>query len=150
MKSAAQAAAAYVANGSAPTATQQWASNYNAAYPNMIVKATAAIPLWQSAVSTQQAATNMKNGLAKAGNKAPQVAAKVSGAGSASFAAGVRAAGGPGGDYLAFIGPWLSAAASEVQTLNTTNPRGTRQQNRARQAAYDAWVDSQAGNFRVK
>jgi hypothetical protein len=150
MKTAAQAAAAYVANGSAPTAVQLWATDYNAAYPSMIAKATAAIPLWQSQVSTAQAATNMKNGLAKAANKATTVAAKVSGAGSASFAAGVRAAGGAGGDYTAFIGPWLSAVGNEVQTLNTTNPRGTRQQNRARQAAYDAWVDSQAGNFRVK
>jgi hypothetical protein len=150
MKTAAQAAAAYVANGSAPTAVSLWATDYNAAYPTMITKATAAIPLWQSQVSTAQAATNMKNGLAKAANKAAVVAAKVSGAGSASFAAGVRAAGGPGGDYTAFIGPWMSAVGGEVQTLNTTNPRGTRQQNRARQAAYDAWVDSQAGNFRVK
>jgi hypothetical protein len=150
MKTAAQAAAAYVANGAAPTAVQLWASDYNAAYPTMITKATAAIPTWQANVATQQAATNMKNGLAKAANKAQLVAAKVNGAGSASFAAGVRAAGGAGGDYTAFIGPWMSAVGGEVQTLNTTNPRGTRQQNRARQAAYDAWVDSQAGNFRVK
>ena len=150
MKTAAQAAAAYVANGAAPTAVQLWATDYNAAYPSMIDKATAAIPLWQSQVSTQQAATNMRNGLAKARTKANLVATKVSGAGSASFAAGVRAAGGPGGDYTAFIGPWMNAVGQQVQTLDTTNPRGTRQQNRARQAAYDAWVDSQAGNFRVK
>ena len=150
MKTAAQAAAAYVANGAAPTAVQLWASDYNAAYPTMITKATAAIPTWQANVATAQAALNMKNGLAKAANKAQLVAAKVNGAGSASFAAGVRAAGGAGGDYTAFIGPWMSAVGGQVQTLNTTNPRGTRQQNRARQAAYDAWVDSQAGNFRVK
>ena len=150
MKTAAQAAAAYVANGAAPTAVQLWATDYNAAYPSMIDKATAAIPLWQSQVSTPQAATNMRNGLAKARTKANIVATKVTGAGSASFAAGVRAAGGPGGDYTAFIGPWMNAVGAEVQTLDTTNPRGTRQQNRARQAAYDAWVDSQAGNFRVK
>ena len=150
MKTAAQAAAAYVANGAAPTAVQLWATDYNAAYPSMIDKATAAIPLWQSQVSTQQAATNMRNGLAKARTKANLVATKVNGAGSASFAAGVRAAGGPGGDYTAFIGPWMNAVGQQVQTLDTTNPRGTRQQNRARQAAYDAWVDSQAGNFRVK
>ena len=150
MKTAAQAAAAYVANGAAPTAVQLWANDYNAAYPAMIDKATAAIPTWQANVATQQAATNMRNGLAKARNKATLVATKVNGAGSASFAAGVRAAGGPGGDYTAFIGPWMSAVGQEKQTLDTTNPRGTRQQNRARQAAYDAWVDSQAGNFRVK
>ena len=150
MKTAAQAAAAYVANGSAPTAVQLWATDYNAAYPTMINKAIAAIPLWQANVSTAQAAKNMSNGLTKAQAKQGAVATKVSGAGSASFAAGVRAAGGPGGDYTAFIGPWMTAVGNEVQTLNTTNPRGTRAQNRARQAAYDAWVDSQAGNFRVK
>jgi hypothetical protein len=150
MKTAAQAAAAYVANGAAPTAISLWASDYIAAYPTMIDKATAAIPTWQANVATQQAAANMRSGLAKARNKASLVTTKVNGAGSASFAAGVRAAGGPGGDYTAFIGPWMSAVGSQVQTLDTTNPRGTRQQNRARQAAYDAWVDSQAGNFRVK
>jgi hypothetical protein len=150
MKTAAQAAAAYVANGSAPSATALWSADYNAAYPTMITKAIAAIPTWQANVSTLLAAKNMANGLTKAGTKAAAVATKVNGAGAASFAAGVRAAGGPGGDYTAFIGPWLSAVGSEVQTLNTTNPRGTRAMNRARQAAYDAWVDSQAGNFRVK
>lgn len=150
MKTAAQAAAAYVANGSAPAAVTLWATDYNAAYPSMISKAIAAIPLWQANVATAEAAKNMSSGLTKAGTKQAAVAAKVTGAGSASFAAGVRAAGGPGGDYTAFIGPFLTAVATEVATLNTTNPRGTRQQNRARQAAYDAWIDSQAGNFRVK
>lgn len=149
MKTAAQAAAAYVANGSAPTAVALWATDYNQAYPTMITKAIAAIPTWQANVSTALAASNMQKGLTKAGTKQAIVASKVSGAGSASFAAGVRAAGGPGGDYTAFIGPWITAVGNEVQILNTTNPRGTRQQNRARQAAYDAWVDSQAGNFRV-
>lgn len=150
MKTATQAAAAYVANGSAPTAVTAWATDYNAAYSTMIQKAIAAIPTWQANVATALAASNMAAGLTKAGAKSAQVATKVSGAGSASFAAGVRAAGGPGGDYTAFIGPWLTAVGQEVQTLNQTNPRGTRQQNRARQAAYDAWIDTQAGKFRVK
>lgn len=149
MKTAAQAAAAYVANGSAPAASALWAANYNSAYPTMITKATAAISTWQAAVASSAAATAMSKGLARAATKSAAVATKVNGAGSASFAAGVRAAGGTGGDYTAFIGPWLTAVSQEVQTLNTTNPRGTRQQNRARQAAYDAWVDSQAGNFKV-
>lgn len=149
MKTAAQAAAAYVANGSAPTATAAWASGYNAAYPTMITKATAAIPTWQAAVASAAAATAMSKGLARAATKSAAVATKVNGAGSASFAAGVRTAGSTGGDYTAFIGPFLTAVAQEVQTLNQTNPRGTRQQNRARQAAYDAWIDSQAGNFKV-
>lgn len=150
MKTAAQAAAAYVANGSAPAATGAWASSYNAAYPSMIDRAIASIPTWQANVATAQAAANMTSGLTKAKAKQGAVATKVNGAGSASFAAGVRAAGGPGGDYNAFIGPWMTAVGQERQTLDTTNPRGTRQQNRARQAAYDAWVDQQGGKFRVK
>lgn len=150
MKTAAQAAAAYVANGSSPAATGAWAGGYNAAYPSMIDDAIRAIPTWQANVATQQAAQNMQAGLTKAKAKQAAVATKVNGAGSASFAAGVRAAGGPGGDYNAFIGPWLSAVGQQVQTLDTTNPRGTRQQNRARQAAYDAWIDTQGGKFRVK
>ncbi len=149
MKTAVQAAAAYVANGTTTAATTSWAANYNAAYPSMITKATAAIPTWQSAVASPAAATAMSKGLARAATKSGAVATKVNGAGLASFSAGVRAAGGPGGDYSAFIGPWLTAVGQEVQTLNTTNPRGTRAQNRARQAAYDAWVDTQAGNFKV-
>lgn len=149
MKTAAQAAAAYVANGTAPASTTAWAADYNAAYPTMITKAIAAIPLWQSNVASPLAASNMQKGLTRAGTKAGAVATKVNGAGLASFSAGVRAAGGPGGDYVAFIGPFLSSVGQEVQTLNSTNPRGTRAQNRARQAAYDAWIDSQAGNFRV-
>jgi len=149
MKTAAQAAAAYVANGAAPTAVSLWAADYNAAYPSMITKAVAAIPTWQANVATALAASNMQKGLTRAGTKAAAVALKVNGAGSASFAAGVRAAGGQGGDYQLFIGSFLTAVGQEVQTLNQTNPRGTRQQNRARQAAYDAWIDSQAGNFRI-
>jgi hypothetical protein len=149
MKTAAQAAAAYISNGSNPTAVSLWAADYNAAYPTMITKAIAAIPTWQNNVATPLAASNMSKGLQRAGTKQAAVATKVNGAGSASFAAGVRAAGGPGGDYSAFIAPFLSAVQNEVNTLNSTNPRGTRQQNRARQAAYDAWIDSQAGNFRV-
>jgi len=150
MKTAAQAAAAYVANGSAPAAVSLWATGYNSAYPTMIDDAIKAIPTWQANVATAQAAANMSSGLTKAKAKQSAVATKVNGAGSASFAAGVRAAGGPGGDYNTFIGPWLTAVGQQVQTLDTTNPRGTRQQNRARQAAYDAWVDTQAGKFRVK
>jgi hypothetical protein len=52
------------------------------------------------------------------------------------------------GAYLAFSTAWLGAVGNEVNTLNQTNPRGTRAQNRARQAAYDAWVDQQKGNFK--
>ena len=35
----------------------------------------------------------------------------------------------------------MPAVSNEVTTLNQTNPRGDRAANRARQAAYDAWVD---------
>lgn len=149
MKTAAQAATAYVANGATPATATLWATDYVAALPTMLDKAIAAIPLWQANVSTSLAAANMTKGLTRAKSKTAAITTKVNGVGQASFQAGIRTAGGPGGNYQAFIGPFLTAVASEITTLNTTNPRGTRAQNRARQAAYDAWIDTQAGNFRV-
>jgi hypothetical protein len=146
MKTAQQAATKYGTNGSAPAATQLWAQNFNAEYLNMLAAATAAIPTWQAAVADPQSAVNMSKGLTKAKAKQASVATKVTNTSSASLAAGVRAA--STGAYLAFSNQWLPAVAQEVQTLNQTNPRGTRAQNRARQAAYDAWVDQQNGNFR--
>lgn len=150
MKTSAQAAAAYVAGAGAPAAASLWSADYIAALPTMFDAAIAATPTWQANVSTQQAASNYKNGLTKAKSKTAAISTKVNGAGAASYSAGVRAAGAPGGDYSTFIGPFLTAVNNEVATLDQTNPRGTRAQNRARQAAYDAWIDSQAGNFRVK
>jgi hypothetical protein len=149
MKTAAQAAAAYALNGSAAVAVTAWATDYNAKIPAILDAAIAAIPKWQTNVGTALAASNMAKGLTKAKSKVAAIQTKVSGVGSASFAAGVRAAGGPTGNYTAFIAPFLTAVANEVATLNTTNPRGSRLQNRARQAAYDDWIDTQAGNFRV-
>lgn len=150
MKTAAASAAKYVANGTAATAVASWAADYIAALPSMFTKAIAAIPTWQANVATIQAANNMNKGLTRASQNQTAIATKVNGAGSASFRAGVNAAGTGSGDYVQFIGPWLTAVGTEVATLNQTNPRGTRAQNRARQAAYDAWIDTQAGNFRVK
>lgn len=149
MKTAQQAAAAYVANGTTPTAAQLWSTDYVAALPTMLDKAIAAIPLWQQNVSTALAASNMNKGLTRAKGKTSQITTKVTGPGQASFTAGVRAAGSATGNYTAFIGPWMSAVSNEVSVLNASNPRGTRAQNRARQAAYDQWVDTQAGNFRI-
>lgn len=149
MKTAAQAAANYVANGATPATALLWSNDYVAALPTMLDKAIAAIPLWQANVSTALAASNMSKGLTRAKSKTAAITAKVNGVGQASFQAGIRTAGGPGGNYQAFIGPFLTAVANEVNALNTSNPRGTRAQNRARQAAYDSWIDTQAGNFRV-
>lgn len=146
MKTPAQAATKYGANGSAPAATGLWATNFNANFLSMLDKATAAIPLWQANVSTPIAANNMKNGLQSAKAKQGAVATKVTNVGAPALAAGVRAA--STGAYLTFANEFLPAVAAEVANLNATNPRGTRAQNRARQAAYDQWIDSQTGNFR--
>jgi hypothetical protein len=148
IKTAQQAADKYGANGSSATASTLWANNFNADIPGMLAAAQAAIPRWQTAVQDPQAATNMNNGLNRAKNKAGAIAAKVSSTGKASFQAGVRAAAADA--YLAFAQAWQGAVANEVGQLDRTNPRGDRAANRARQAAYDLWVDSQAGNFRVK
>jgi len=149
MKTPAQATAAYGTNGSSAASTTLWANNFSANIPAILDAAIKAIPLWQANVATQLAANNMQKGLNRAKSNVTAIATKVKGAGSASFAAGVRAAAQPGGNYDAFSQKWIPAVQSEVQTLNTTNPRGTRSDNRARQAAYDAWVDQQLGNFRV-
>ena len=150
MKTAAQAATKYVTNGAAPAAAQLWSTDFLAALPTMFQKAIAAIPTWQAAVSDPAAAAMMAKGLNRASQNTANITTKVNGPAQASFSSGVRVAGGPNGAYNAFIGPWMAAVGTEVTTLNQTNPRGTRAQNRARQAAYDAWIDTQAGNFRQK
>jgi hypothetical protein len=149
MKTPAQAAAAYVTNGSSAAATTLWGNNFTAAIPTMLDAAVKAIPRWQAAVADPAAAAMMTKGLNRAKNNTGAIATKAKTVGVSSLAAGVRAAGAAGGNYDQFTQKWIPAVSGEVQTLNTTNPRGTRQDNRARQAAYDAWVDQQAGNFRV-
>lgn len=146
MKTPAQAATKYGTNGSAPTATGLWATNFNANFLSMLDKAINATPTWQANVSLPQSAINFKNGLTSAKQKQAAVATKVTTVGAPALAAGVRAA--STGAYLTFANEFLPAVNAEVANLNATNPRGTRAQNRARQAAYDQWIDSQAGNFR--
>lgn len=146
MKTPQQAATKYGTNGAAATATALWAANYNAEYLSMLTAASGAVGTWQANVASAQAAANFTKGLTKARAKQATVATKVTNVSAASLAAGVRAA--ATGSYLTFATAWMGAVASEVNTLNQTNPRGTRADNRARQAAYDAWIDQQAGNFR--
>jgi hypothetical protein len=146
MKTPQQAATLYGTNGSAPAATQLWAANFNSNFLSMLDKAAAAVGTWQANVSSPVAAKNFTGGLQKAKGKQTTVATKVTTVGAPALAAGVRAA--STGAYLSFSQEWMPAVAAEVANLNATNPRGTRAQNRARQAAYDAWVDTQQGNFR--
>jgi len=146
MKTPAQAATKYGTNGSAPAATGLWATNFNAQISAMLDAAAAAAPTWQTNVSLPQSALNFKNGLNKAKQKIPAIQTKATTVGAPALAAGVRAA--STGAYLTFAQEFLPAVAAEVANLNATNPRGTRAQNRARQAAYDAWIDGQAGNFK--
>lgn len=146
MKTPQQAATKYGTNGSAPTAVNLWATNYNSNMTAIFDAAARNVGLWQSAVADPAAATRFVNGLNKAKGKTSQIATKVTNVGAPALAAGVRAA--STGSYLAFANQWMPAVQQEVATLDQTAPRGTRQQNRARQAAYDAWVDSQQGNFK--
>lgn len=148
MKTPAQAAAKYLTNGSAATATSLWATNFNSKIGAIFDAAAAAVQRWQAAVQDPAVASRFVGGLNKAKNRAPAIQTKVTNIGAPALAAGVRAAGGPGGNYTNFAVAWMGAVGQEVQTLNQTNPRGDRAANRARQAAYDAWVDNQAGNFK--
>jgi hypothetical protein len=148
IKTAQQAAAAYGANGSSAAAQNLWATNFSADIPGILAAAAAAGQFWQTQVQSPTALTNYQRGLQRAANNVQAITTKVNGVGKASFAAGVKAA--STGDYLTFAQAWQTAVGNEVSQLDRTNPRGDRAANRARQAAYDAWVDSQAGNFRVK
>jgi hypothetical protein len=150
IKTAATAAANYGTRGGAPTAAADWATNYTADIPAILAAAVAAVPLWQQNVALPQSAVNMTNGLNRAKANAGAISTKVNTVGKVSFSAGVKAAALPTGDYSLFASTWMPAVTQQVATLNVSNPRGDRASNRARQAAYDAWVDTQAGKFRVK
>ena len=144
MKTAAQAAAAYGTNGTSAAATTNWGTNLIAAVPVIKAKAAQAANTWQLNVSTPQALTNFVAGINKF--DPTHFATKVNGAGKTSFAAGVRAA--STGKYQSFAQAWEQAYSTERSNLDRTNPRGDRAANRARQAAYDAWIDTQGGKFR--
>lgn len=148
IKTGQQAAAAYGTKGGAAAAAQAWAAGYTADVGAILSAAAAASQAWVDGVTAPQATLNFKAGLARAQNNIPAITAKVNGVGMASFAAGVKAA--AMGNYLAFANNWQTAVATEVANLDRTNPRGDTATNRARQAVYDQWVDSQAGKFRVK
>lgn len=146
MKTPGQAATKYGTNGSAATATQLWATNFNSKINAIFDAAAAAVQRWQSAVQDPAVAARFVSGLGKAKQNAPAIQTKVTTVGAPALAAGVRAA--STGKYLAFANVWMPAVGQEVATLDQTNPRGDRAANRARQAAYDAWVDSQANKFK--
>lgn len=148
MKTAAQAAAKYLTNGSAATATGLWATNFNAKIGAIFDAAAASVTRWQAAVNDPAVAARFVGGLNKAKTRAPAIQTKVTSVGAPALAAGVRAAGGANGNYTNFSVAWMSAVGNEVNQLNQTNPRGDRAANRGRQAAYDAWVDTQSGNFK--
>lgn len=150
MKTAATAILNYGTNGGSIAAQTAWASGFSGNIDAILSAAIKAVPQWQAAVATQQAANNMTAGLTRAKGNEAAIITKVTSVGKASFTAGVNAAAAPGGDYATFSPAWMSAVTQEVQTLNVSNPRGDRAANRARQAAYDAWVDQQGGKYRVK
>jgi hypothetical protein len=148
MKTPAQAANNYGTNASSATSANLWAANYNADIPGHLDAAITALDRWQAAVADPAAKDMMNKGLTRAKNNVTAIANKVNGPGKNSFQAGTKAA--ASGNYLTFANQFMPAVANEVATLDRTNPRGTRADNRARQAAFDQWIDSQSGNFRVK
>jgi hypothetical protein len=148
MKTPAQATAKYLTNGSAAVSTGLWATNYNAKIGAIFDAAAASVSRWQAAVQDPAVAARFVKGLGKAKTRSTQIATKVTTVGAPALAAGVRAAAAVDGAYTAFSNAWIPAVSQEVATLNQTNPRGDRAANRARQAAYDSWVDQQNGNFK--
>lgn len=146
MKTAAQAASKYGANGGSPASGQLWSADFLAAFPKMIANAVAQTPYWQAQVSTAAAAAAYKAGLNGANANLATITTKVNGVAQASFMAGVKAA--ATGKYLNFADEFIPAVTSEVNTLNSTNPRGTPAQNRARLNAYLDWLESKKGTFK--
>jgi hypothetical protein len=144
MKTPAQAAANYGANGSSAQAQNNWAANFTAALPKMKARAAAAAPLWQQNVNTAQALARFTKGVQ--GFDELAAANKANGPSKATFAAQVRAA--SVGKSLAFYNTFLPAVTTEVQNLDRTNPRGDKAANRARLNAYLDWLDSKAGTFK--
>lgn len=146
MKTPQQAATKYGANGSSPAATGLWATNFNSKIGAIFDAAAASVTRWQTAVQDPAVAARFVKGLGKAKANSATIQTKVTNVGVPALRAGVLAA--STGTYLAFSNAWMGAVVNEVNTLNQTNPRGDRAANRARQAAYDAWVDTQGGNFK--
>lgn len=150
MKTAATATLKYGVNGTSVQASNDWANNFSSNIDNILNSAIKAIPQWQAAVATAQAAINMSNGLTKAKAKEAAIVTKVQSVGKASFTAGIKAAALPTGGYAQFSTAWMPVVSQERSQLDISHPRGDRAANRARQAAYDAWIDTKAGQFRVK
>lgn len=148
MKTPAQAATNYATNAGSAAAATSWAADYLTQFPTMVARATAQVSYWQSQVSTQQAATDYVDGLNRAQSNIAAITTKVNGAGKTSYSAGVKNAGAAGGNYSNFAAEWLPAVATEVATLNRTNPRGDYAQNQARLAAFIDWEHAQKGNYK--
>lgn len=144
MKTPAQAAANYGTNGGSASSAALWAADWSAAIPTMKARAVAQVGFWQSQVSSPAAATAFSDGVN--GFDATAATAKANGAGKSSFQAGVQTA--AKGKYLSFAGEFLPAVATIVATLNRTNPRGTKADNRNRLNAYLDALEAQAGNFK--
>lgn len=148
VKSAAVAAANYGTAGGSSAAGAAWAAGFLADPAAIFAAAADSVDEWQAAVNTQQAADNFVAGLGKVNIAA--VTKKVNGVGKSSFTAGVNAAAGPGGNYMAFSSafqPWMT---TELANLNRTNPRGDKSANRARLNTFLDDLEAKAGTFRVK
>lgn len=149
VKSASDASAKYAANGGSTAAGNDWASGFLADPDAIFAAAAAAVDDWADAVNTDSAKKNFVSGLQKVNKVA--LTAKVNGAGKASFTSGVKSAGGPGGNYVAFSSsyqPWL---ATELANLNRTNPRSSdKASNRARLNQFLDDLEAKSGTFRVR
>lgn len=148
MKTAAQAALNYKNNGGSANTANLWASNLVPALPKAFANAAKQVSYWQSQVGSPQAATNYVDGLNTAAQNTAPIAAKINGPAKTTYSTQVSAAGSPGGNYSNFSAEFLPAVSAEIQTLNATNPRGTKADNRARLNAYLDWLDTQAGKFK--
>jgi protein involved in ribonucleotide reduction len=145
MKTVAQATARYLAGAASPAAQTAWAADFIAAIPTMQSRAKAKVSFWQFQVSQPSAAVAYTAGIDKM--NVSQVSTKVNGAGKASYSAGVTAAGQSNGNYSLAAAKLNQFNQTAVPQLDTTNPRGTFQENIARAAAYATALHAAKGTL---
>ena len=119
-----------------------WSAGMVAAVPTMGAKAAAAAPIWQAAVADPAAALAYAAGERNFDQAA--AIATINGAGRTKYtAAGTtkQAA------YASFVSIFAPKLSSEINSLNSSTPRGPRgsAQNQQRMIAFNNWIISTHG-----
>jgi hypothetical protein len=120
----------------------RWSGGMVAAVPTMGAKAAAAAPNWQAAVASALALNNYVKGE----QNFDQTAAinTINGAGRTKYTASGTT---KQVKYSTFVSIYAPKLATELSSLNQSNPRGPRgsDQNTQRMLAFNTWIKSTRG-----